>query len=124
MEYDDFSRMEWTVLTCFWSTNKAMTTKELSEQFNLNQRTVLTIVRKLIKVEILEVDKYVLSGKRLARAFRPKVEEKDLLIDNLDSLNIIKLTNIWLRKIDNIEDCNFLLEVIRKKQSLKYMFNS
>lgn len=116
MEYDDFSRMEWTVLTCFWSVNKAMTAKELSEKFNLNQCTVLIIIRKLIKVEILEVDNYVMSGKRLARSFRTKVKEKDLLTNSLNSVSIINLTRIWLRRLDSIEDCDFLLEIIKAKR--------
>lgn len=117
MEYDDFSKMEWTVLTCFWNADKAMTTRELSEMFDLNQRTVLSVVRKLVKFEILEVDNYVLSGKRLARSFRPKIKEKDLLIKNLDSLNIINLTRILLRKIDSIEDCEYLLDLIRANKN-------
>lgn len=51
---------------------------------------------------------------RLARSFRSKVEEKDLWINNLDSSNINNLTNIRWRRINNIEDCNSLLEINKK----------
>lgn len=116
MKYNEFSRMEWKVLTSFLSSEKAMTTKELSEAFDLNQQSVLKIVRKLLEFEIIEVSGYVLSGKKLARSFLPKFTVFDLLSKELNSLTINNLVYIYLNRINDTENCNYLLNLVQIKK--------
>jgi predicted transcriptional regulator len=116
MDYNEFSRMELKILMNFWNAEKPMTTKELSVAFNLNKRSVTVIVRKLLKFNILEVDRYVTSGKRIARSFRPKITESEFLSKTLNHSTMINLTQIYLNRIDDIEVCNYLLNLVKSRK--------
>lgn len=116
MDYNKFSRMELKVLISFWSAENPMTTKQLSDKFNFNKRSVTVTIRKLLKFNILEVDRYVMSGKRLARSFRPKITESDFLSEHLKHSTMINLTQIYLNEIDDIETCNYLLKRVESRK--------
>ncbi|MFP8918581.1 BlaI/MecI/CopY family transcriptional regulator [Enterococcus innesii] len=117
MKYEEFSEMEWKVLVSYWAAGKPLTAAELSVQFNLNNSTVLTVVRKLLQADILEVVGHVKKRRFLARKYSPRVTESDFFTDNLDQLDISRLTEIFLNRMKDEKTCLYLLNMINLSKS-------
>lgn len=114
MDYLNFSKKEWEILICFWNAQEPLCCSEFSERFNLNRNTSLSVIRKLVNKDILEVASIKISGSVLARRFQPKVTELEVLQTILDQDQLSAMVQV---AIDRLEETQ--LEMLRSKISAR-----
>lgn len=74
---------ELDVLNILWKTDEAMTSTDIvNEQRGLTQSTVIAVLRKLLKDNLVEVAGVTHSGKVLSRTYRPTEESKEVIMRN------------------------------------------
>ncbi len=74
---------ELDVLNILWKTDEPMTSTDIvNEQRGLTQSTVIAVLRKLLKEELVEVAGVTHSGKVLSRTYRPTEASRDLILRN------------------------------------------
>ena len=74
---------ELDVLNILWKTDEPMTSTDIvSEQRGLTQSTVIAVLRKLLKENLVEVAGITHSGKVLSRTYRPTEESRKVIMDN------------------------------------------
>lgn len=75
---------ELDVLNILWKKyDEALTSTDIvNEQRGLTQSTVIAVLRKLLKDNLVEVAGVTHSGKVLSRTYRPTEESKDVILEN------------------------------------------
>jgi len=74
---------ELDVLNILWKTDEPMTSTDIvNEQRGLTQSTVIAVLRKLLKENLVEVAGVTHSGKVLSRTYRPTEASRDLILRN------------------------------------------
>ncbi len=74
---------ELDVLNILWRTGEAMTSTDIvNEQRGLTQSTVIAVLRKLLKDELVQVDGVTHSGKVLSRTYRPTENSREVIMRN------------------------------------------
>ncbi len=74
---------ELDVLNILWKNEEAMTSTDIvNEQRGLTQSTVIAVLRKLLKDNLVEVAGVTHSGKVLSRTYRPTEESKEVIMRN------------------------------------------
>ena len=74
---------ELDVLNILWKTDEPMTSTDIvNEQRGLTQSTVIAVLRKLVKENLVEVVGVTHSGKVLSRTYRPTEESRKVIMDN------------------------------------------
>ena len=85
---------ELEILNILWNSDKAMTSADIVEEGNrLSQSTVQTVLRKLLKEELVLVDGVTHSGNVLSRTYRPAESSRDIItkqfVDNYSGISSI-----------------------------------
>ena len=74
---------ELDVLNILWRTAQAMTSTDIvNEQRGLTQSTVIAVLRKLLKDDLVQVDGVTHSGKVLSRTYRPTENSREVIMRN------------------------------------------
>lgn len=74
---------ELDVLNILWKFDKDMTSTDIvNEQRGLTQSTVIAVLRKLLKDDLVEVAGVTHSGKVLSRTYRPTANSKEVIKNN------------------------------------------
>lgn len=74
---------ELDVLNILWKTEEPMTSTDIvNERRGLTQSTVIAVLRKLLKDDLVEVAGVTHSGKVLSRTYRPTPASKDVIMNN------------------------------------------
>lgn len=74
---------ELDVLNILWKKAEALTSTDIvNEQRGLTQSTVIAVLRKLLKDNLVEVAGVTHSGKVLSRTYRPTEESKDVILQH------------------------------------------
>lgn len=74
---------ELDVLNILWKKDEAMTSTDIvNEQRGLTQSTVIAVLRKLLKENLVEVAGITHSGKVLSRTYRPTEESRNVIMQN------------------------------------------
>lgn len=72
---------ELDVLNILWKMAEPLTSTDIvNEQRGLTQSTVIAVLRKLLKDNLVEVAGVTHSGKVLSRTYRPTEESKDVIL--------------------------------------------
>lgn len=75
---------EKNVLNILWGSDNPMTSSDIVNQHqNLTQSTVIAVLRKLLKMGLVEVVGVTHSGKVLSRTYRPSANSKQYVIKAL-----------------------------------------
>lgn len=75
---DKLTRRDMDILHILWDNGESMTaTQIVHADSSLTMNTVQAVLRRLLKEELIEVDKIVYSGTVLSRSFRPVMSEED-----------------------------------------------
>lgn len=74
---------ELDVLNILWKTDEPLTSTDIvNEQRGLTQSTVIAVLRKLLKEDLVEVAGVTHSGKVLSRTYRPTEQSRDVIMRN------------------------------------------
>ena len=77
---------ELDVLNILWKVDKPMTSTDIvNEQRGLTQSTVIAVLRKLLKDNLVEAVGVTHSGKVLSRIYRPTETSRKVILDNFVS---------------------------------------
>lgn len=77
------NQRELDVLNILWKTDDPMTSTDIvNEQRGLTQSTVIAVLRKLLKDDLVEVAGVTHSGKVLSRTYRPTPASRDVIMNN------------------------------------------
>lgn len=91
---------ELDVLNILWKFNKDMTSTDIvNEQRGLTQSTVIAVLRKLLKDDLVEVAGVTHSGKVLSRTYRPTEASKEVIKNNFTNdysnfINVISKSDL------------------------------
>lgn len=115
---------ELDVLNILWKTDEPMTSTDIvNEQKGLTQSTVIAVLRKLLKDELVEVAGVTHSGKVLSRTYRPTEASKDLILQNFQNdyrnfCNVIPKSTLCAAILEIDEDTAKSKEEIKKLKSI------
>lgn len=74
---------ELDVLNILWKSGDPMTSTDIvNEMRGLTQSTVIAVLRKLLKDELVEVCGVTHSGKVLSRTYRPTESSREVILNN------------------------------------------
>ena len=78
---ENLTRRDKDILHILWDSDESMTASQIvSQDEGLTVNTVQAVLRKLLKSNLVEVDKIVYSGTVLSRSYRPVISEADFEI--------------------------------------------
>ena len=78
---ENLTRRDKDILHILWDSDESMTASQIvSQDAGLTVNTVQAVLRKLLKCNLVEVDKIVYSGTVLSRSYRPVISEVDFEI--------------------------------------------
>lgn len=82
-----FNPRELDVLNILWKkSDEALTSTDIvNEQKGLTQSTVIAVLRKLLKDDLVEVSGVTHSGKVLSRTYRPTEKSQKAILNNFKS---------------------------------------
>ena len=105
---------ELDVLNILWKFNQDMTSTDIvNEQRGLTQSTVIAVLRKLLKDDLVEVAGVTHSGKVLSRTYRPTEASKEVIKNNF--------TNDYANFINVISKSDLCAAILGVEQSPKEM---
>lgn len=106
---------ELDVLNILWKFNKDMTSTDIvNEQRGLTQSTVIAVLRKLLKDDLVEVAGVTHSGKVLSRTYRPTETSKEVIKNNFTT-DYANFKNV----ISKSDLCAAILGVEQGKEEMK-----
>ena len=106
---------ELDVLNILWKTDEAMTSTDIvNEQRGLTQSTVIAVLRKLLKDNLVEVAGVTHSGKVLSRTYRPTAESREVIMNNF-ATDYANFKNV----ISKSELCAAILNVDQSPEQMK-----
>ena len=77
------NQRELDVLNILWKSEDPMTSTDIvNEMRGLTQSTVIAVLRKLLKDELVEVCGVTHSGKVLSRTYRPTAASREVILNN------------------------------------------
>lgn len=77
------NQRECDVLNILWKSEEPMMSTDIvNEMKDLTQSTVIAVLRKLLKENLVEVCGVTHSGKVLSRTYRPTEESRDVLLNS------------------------------------------
>ena len=115
---------ELDVLNILWKTDEPMTSTDIvNEQKGLTQSTVIAVLRKLLKDELVEVAGVTHSGKVLSRTYRPTEASRDLILENFQNdyrnfCNVIPKSKLCAAILEIDEDSAKSKDEIKKLKSI------
>ena len=102
---------ELDVLNILWKKrDEALTSTDIvNEQRGLTQSTVITVLRKLLNDNLVEVAGVTHSGKVLSRTYRPTKKSQNIILDNFIS--------VYVNFIDIIPKSDLCTAILSVEQS-------
>ena len=102
---------ELDVLNILWKSGQPMTSTDIvNEMRGLTQSTVIAVLRKLLKDNLVEVCGVTHSGKVLSRTYRPTEESKEVLLNSF-----LDLYSLFVNVVDPELMASKILELKEKK---------
>ena len=102
---------ELDVLNILWKSGQPMTSTDIvNEMRGLTQSTVIAVLRKLLKDNLVEVCGVTHSGKVLSRTYRPTEESKEVLLNSF-----LDLYSSFVNVVDPELMASKILELKEKK---------
>lgn len=110
---------EFEVLSILWGSKTPLTAKQIHEtNSDLVLSTVQSVIKKLIKKEMVEVADIVYSGKVLTRSYTAKISEESFVLKQYENLNIPKIIAQFLGTSENnSEEIKEIENILKKKRS-------
>lgn len=106
---------ELDVLNILWMTDKPMTSTDIAnQQIGLTKSTAITVLRKLVKEQLVEVVGITHSGKVLSRTYRPTEKSRKVIIDNFVG-NYASFKNV----VSKSEICTVILSIGQDPELMK-----
>lgn len=106
---------ELDVLNILWKFNRDMTSTDIvNEQRGLTQSTVIAVLRKLLKDDLVEVAGVTHSGKVLSRTYRPTSGSKEVIKNNFTN-EYANFKNV----VSKSDLCAAILGVEQDKEEMK-----
>lgn len=115
---------ELDVLNILWKTDAPMTSTDIvNEQKGLTQSTVIAVLRKLLKDDLVEVAGVTHSGKVLSRTYRPTEASRDLILKNFQNdyrnfCNVIPKSTLCAAILEVDKDTAKSKEEIKKLKAI------
>ena len=121
---DDLTNRDMDIMNVLWESSESMTASQIVEAGpSLTINTVQAVLRKLLKRELIQIDKIVYSGTVLCRSYLPAItaDEFSLSHFNQEYLKMqehISLTTLIACLLDNTKDTELLQKNIHDLQAL------
>ena len=110
---------ELDVLNILWQSEVAMTSTDIvNEMRGLTQSTVIAVLRKLLKEELVAVEGVTHSGKVLSRTYRPTEASREVILNNFAN-GYTSFSGV----ISKSELCTAILKVEQEPAALKEELN-
>ncbi|MCI9319065.1 MAG: BlaI/MecI/CopY family transcriptional regulator [Lachnospiraceae bacterium] len=115
---------ELDVLNILWKSDEPMTSTDIvNEQKGLTQSTVIAVLRKLLKDELVEVSGVTHSGKVLSRTYRPTEASREIILENFQNdyrnfCNVIPKSTLCAAILEIDEDSAKAKDEVKKLKSM------
>ena len=109
---------EFEVLNIFWEHNTGLTAKQIHDiNPDLVLSTVQSVLKKLIKKNLIKVDEIVYSGTVLTRSYIPTLSAESFVLRQYDTLNMSELLTQFLgNSKDTSKDIQEIENVLDEKR--------
>lgn len=109
------NQRELDVLNILWKSGEPMTSTDIvNEMRGLTQSTVIAVLRKLLKDELVEVCGVTHSGKVLSRTYRPTESSREVILNNF-ATDYASFRDV----ISKSDICAAILHVEQKPEKMK-----
>lgn len=109
------NQRELDVLNILWKSEDPMTSTDIvNEMRGLTQSTVIAVLRKLLKDELVEVCGVTHSGKVLSRTYRPTAASREVILNNF-ATDYANFRNV----VSKSDICAAILHVEQSPDKLK-----
>ena len=121
---EQLNTRELDVLNVLWKTDEPMTSTDIvNQQRSLTQSTVIAVLRKLLKDNLVEVAGVTHSGKVLSRTYRPTEKSQKVIVDNFKNnyanfINVIPKSKLCSAILGITQDPNQMRIEITKLQKV------
>lgn len=106
---------ELDVLNILWKADEPMTSTDIvNEQKGLTQSTVIAVLRKLLKDELVEIIGVTYSGKVLSRTYRAAEKSRKVIMDNFAN-DYASFKNV----VTKSEMCAAILDIEQNPEQLR-----
>ena len=115
---------ELDVLNILWKSDEPMTSTDIvNEQKGLTQSTVIAVLRKLLKDELVEVSGVTHSGKVLSRTYRPTEASREIILENFQNdyrnfCNVMPKSTLCAAILEIDEDSAKAKDEVKKLKSM------
>ena len=115
---------ELDVLNILWKSDEPMTSTDIvNEQKGLTQSTVIAVLRKLLKDELVEVSGVTHRGKVLSRTYRPTEASREIILENFQNdyrnfCNVIPKSTLCAAILEIDEDSAKAKDEVKKLKSM------
>ena len=109
------NQRELDVLNILWKSEEPMTSTDIvNEMRGLTQSTVIAVLRKLLKDELVEVCGVTHSGKVLSRTYRPTEASREVILNNF-ATDYANFRNV----VSKSDICAAILHVDQSPEKMK-----
>ena len=109
------NQRELDVLNILWKSEEPMTSTEIvNEMRGLTQSTVIAVLRKLLKDNLVEVCGVTHSGKVLSRTYRPTEASREVILNNF-ATDYANFRNV----VSKSDICAAILHVDQSPEKMK-----
>lgn len=111
-------------MNILWKSDEPMTSTDIvNEQKGLTQSTVIAVLRKLLKDELVEVSGVTHSGKVLSRTYRPTEASREIILENFQNdyrnfCNVIPKSTLCAAILEIDEDSAKAKDEVKKLKSM------
>lgn len=96
------SNKEFEVLNILWENETGLTAKQIHEiNPDLVLSTVQSVLKKLVKKDLLKVDEIVYSGTVLTRSYIPTLNKENFILKQFEELDMPELLTQFLGNSNN-----------------------
>ena len=96
------SNKEFEVLSILWENETGLTAKQIHEiNPDLVLSTVQSVLKKLVKKDLLKVDEIVYSGTVLTRSYIPTLNKENFILKQFEELDMPELLTQFLGNSNN-----------------------
>lgn len=112
------TKRELQIMQILWNSASALTAKEITEvSGTLSHNTVQSVIRRLLRNNLVEISEVGYSGNVLARKYVPKILQEDYLAMEMSQTAVQRLMSGFINSQVTMSDLDHLEDLIQRKKA-------
>ncbi|WP_155286982.1 BlaI/MecI/CopY family transcriptional regulator [Lacticaseibacillus zhaodongensis] len=112
------TKRELQIMNTLWHADKALSAKDISTLApEISMNTILSVLRKLLKQNIIKTDSIAMSGSTLMRKYAPVLQESAYLTSAASDKALHEIVTGYIDDQDSTEDLDALEKLIQQRKN-------